>query len=245
MLCNLCSFLLAGVLLCSSIFCWAQIPDTDAWTNQIIATAANPTPAKVNGQLTEITFNNPDLIWTTINNQPYLKVVSFKSESSAQYYKNDKDGFYNTGTRDTWVSIAPQVQEYCKTIERDKMNITNRLEAYLGLQPNAGYAIWIEMWVQPKDLFRPCPDAEITDNTCELCLPEGVSAEHRQWFNELRAVQYTGAGSNGYSGWPWTQLGYTYDWWPGSRTVGASEFIIRQGSEVVVIDKTPTNEYCE
>ena len=43
---------------------------------------------------------------------------------------------------------------------------------------------------------------------------------------------------------PWTRLGYTYDW--GSKEpkkVGGSEFIIKQGVTIYLHSITPTNDY--
>jgi hypothetical protein len=46
-------------------------------------------------------------------------------------------------------------------------------------------------------------------------------------------------------GYPWTHLGYTYNWRPGEDRYGTSEYVIRQGATAwvqEVID--PSYEYC-
>ena len=45
-------------------------------------------------------------------------------------------------------------------------------------------------------------------------------------------------------GWPWTALGYTYNWHPGSPRYGASEYLVRGGTQVVVTGVIPIAEYC-
>jgi len=43
------------------------------------------------------------------------------------------------------------------------------------------------------------------------------------------------------NGYPWTRLGYTYDWNPNSPEVGLSEYIVRGGSTVTVAAVGSTN----
>ena len=122
----------------------------------------------------------------------------------------------------------------------------DRMQAYLGLLPKSSNSMWVEFWVRPQDLFRPCPDNDITDNSCDLCLPENVEPWYREWFNQTRAHQYGGDAYNGYRGYPWTQLGYTYDWWStADDRIGGSEFVIKANANIVVIDKQPTKQYCK
>jgi hypothetical protein len=45
-------------------------------------------------------------------------------------------------------------------------------------------------------------------------------------------------------GYPWTRLGYTYDWAPGASGIGASEFVTRKEMPVIVKAKVPTVAYC-
>ena len=113
---------------------------------------------------------------------------------------------------------------------------TIRLKQLLGLPPDAVKSRFVKIWVYPYDLFRPSPDPEITDLEAELTFPESkflnVSNEYIKWFNEPEA------GSYGQSGYPWTRLGYTYDWVNPDSEVGLSEFVINKGSiiEVKTID---------
>jgi len=99
----------------------------------------------------------------------------------------------------------------------------------------------LELWVAPKDLFRPCPDTEISDTVCELDFPldafhtpdlanlvratagpdYGAFMTYPNWFANQSRYAYT-PGANPY---PWTRLGYTYDWGNNSH-VGLSEFVL-------------------
>jgi hypothetical protein len=45
--------------------------------------------------------------------------------------------------------------------------------------------------------------------------------------------------------YPWTALGYTYDWNPVSTTpVGPSEFVAHKGARVVFDSIIPTEDFC-
>jgi hypothetical protein len=113
----------------------------------------------------------------------------------------------------------------------------------LGVPPNNGKTTFVEFWASPEDLFRPSPDPEITDQEAGLDFPQSaeyvtVDSNYIQWFNNLRNSSY---GANGY---PWTRLGYTYDWGNPFTRVGASEFVIRSGATVGVYLTATTEEYC-
>jgi hypothetical protein len=46
-------------------------------------------------------------------------------------------------------------------------------------------------------------------------------------------------------GYPWTHLGYTYNWDPAaSSIVGTSEYVIPQGTSVQVLGQVPAVELC-
>ena len=45
------------------------------------------------------------------------------------------------------------------------------------------------------------------------------------------------------SAYPWTRLGYTYDWADNGQEYGLSEFLIRQGAEVEVAFTMTTEEF--
>ena len=101
---------------------------------------------------------------------------------------------------------------------------------------------FVEFWVRPVDLFRPCPDKEITDGKCDLCFPEGTDPEHIKWINENRISRYYQCDL--YYQYPWGQLGYTYDWNPKNKShFGLSEFIIGANKTIYINRIVTTLEY--
>lgn len=152
-----------------------------------------------------------------------------------------------------FVTTVPEVKNFCSAPQNAGTNLTLRLEQLLGLPPMNGKVKFVELWVNPNDLFRPCPDPEITDGRCELDFPQTgfltVSLGYVKWFDNqvcqsypARPKDYNGTDLMGY---PWTRLGYTYDWGVASGHVGMSEFVIKPGSPVTVKAVTPTAEYCQ
>ena len=102
------------------------------------------------------------------------------------------------------------------------------------------------MWVNPRDLFRPCPDSEISDTRCEVQFSQRVWRAHQYWFIDKMLTSYGDwlcqcAERN--RGYPLTRLGYTYDWGSLDTEAGASEFVIRKGAEVEIKSVTETIEY--
>jgi len=151
-------------------------------------------------------------------------------------------GTETTLGREVWATAVPQLAEACAGWGSGP-DLVLRLEQYLGLPPGNGKDRFVELWADPRDVFRPCPDPEVNDRTCGLGFPVSprfvvVSPEHVTWFEDLARSSY------GEGGYPWTRLGYTYDWGNPVSEVGASEFVIAAGARVGVEAVVPTNAYC-
>ncbi|WP_367388933.1 hypothetical protein [Lewinella sp. LCG006] len=210
---------------------------------EVIGDAAKPQPWDISQSLTQVTPANPDLVRKTIAGQEYILVATWQNDTT--YYKtNPSTGFYNTGNYPIWVTLAPQLQQKCQSPafgRREGLDL--RLKQLLGLPPDTKKQYFVEFWVQPKDLFRPCPDPEITDRACELAFPADVTEEHKDWINDLRLASYYNPEWN--KNYPWTELGYTYDWNRRNKTnVGLSEFVIQKNSNLVIHHISTTQDYC-
>lgn len=200
--------------------------------------AATAEPQEISKELTPILETNANLIW---QGQPGERQVLVLTWTSWNGY-DDKVGQALVTSRDTWVTVAPELKNFCTTYASDSTNLTLRLEQLLGLPPDNGKTRFVEIWVKPQDLFRPSPDPEITDQEAGLEFPQSrhltVSEEYVTWFNNLNSSSY---GENGY---PWTRLGYTYDWGNPNSEVGLSEFVISPGATIEIHSLTETEAYC-
>lgn len=214
------SFLLfAGFLFAQTV----NAQDLRALYRDAMSIAVYPDSSKIDTNLVPITPQNPNLTWKTFNGEPHVLVVTWKSVS---YYPNGGDSLYNTGPYLIWVTTSPQLKNW---FHQQTVADTNlRLKQVLGLPPaGTNYTLFVEFWVKLSDLYRPCPDNEIDDKSCSTCFPANTSKDYVAWFNESRISRYYACQL--YDQYPWSQLGYTYDWNPENRTyVGMSEFVIRK-----------------
>jgi hypothetical protein len=203
-----------------------------------VADAIYPMNKSNNPSLVAITDDNSNLVWDSINNEKYLLVVTWKQD--VEYYKAKLDTIYNTGKFPIWVTTAPELKS--KFRAHTVLDTNLRLLQMLGLPPNATYNYFVEFWVKPQDLFRPCPDSEISDCKCDTYFPQGTDSLHIKWINENRISRYYESAI--YNQYPWTQLGYTYDWSPENPThFGLSEFVIGENKDIIVKAIYTTSEY--
>jgi hypothetical protein len=140
---------------------------------------------------------------------------------------------------EVWVTAVPQLQDFCRGLGLADEALDLRLEQAMGLPPNNGKTKLVQLWIPTDGLFRPSPDAEIDDSVAVLTFPEGADKTHVAWIEKLQGSSY------GEKGYPWTRLGYTYDWAPDAKSeVGLSEFVARKGTKAMVESIVPQARYC-
>ena len=140
-----------------------------------------------------------------------------------------------------WVTVVPELQKFCAALGQRGVALDLRLTQLLGLPLGTRKTRMVELWVSPKDMLRPCPDPEIDDERCEVsevARPVAGWPEYPKWFVSNRSQSY---GARGY---PWTRLGYTYDWGGDGRPVGVNEYLIRPGAAFEVNAVVGTDDYC-
>lgn len=207
-----------------------------------VADAVTAEPDEIVVSLTPIVEYNADLIW---EGEPGASRVLMVSWVDGDYYDNSVGQDYALPDwLRLWVTPVPQIQAFFapRPFSNEAM-LKRRVEQLLGMPPDTNNSKFVEIWVHPDDLVRPCPDPEITDTVCELDFPpprfQELSAEYRKWFDANRASSY--GGSKPY---PWTRLGYTCDWHHGQGCeTGLSEFVIWPGSTVGVRSVRTTQDY--
>lgn len=205
-----------------------------------IADALNPEPDEVVHDLIAIVADEPGLYWKLIDGVDHVLMSSVVAKDT--YYVDHVGKSYETGSHYLWVTAVPELQKVCRASGKGAA-LRKRLRQRLGLTPGAALSAVVEFWVQPMDLFRPAPDNEVTDRTAGLVMPPDTEAWYRKWFNELRSHQYFQSTLPGNDAYPWTQLGYTYDWGGGMER-GISEFVIRTDRMIGVNAIYDVDEYC-
>lgn len=217
--------------------------------------AVVPRHDKVNDQI----LHGGSIVWEYPDDpgNSRLKVVSFMSRAGYNFYYEPGIGEDECVlTKSIWVTVVPELKNFF--FHKDCPPTNKRVAKALGLNPAYDYEILVELWVYPKDLFRPSPDPEITDHEAELAVmiteddwvfPSDINPfqvidntvlikdlayqsydpmPFKEWFVELAQTSYNRSGGDPEDwGYPWTRLGYTYDWGNADDHVGLSEFIIR------------------
>jgi len=154
---------------------------------------------------------------------------------------------------DTWVTIVPEIQTKCRSFTGD---VAMQLREVLGLPPDHEIPNIFVMRVKPADIFRPTPDPTpwtlcpcgnplkesctfAAEVECGNRFPKDVAVSHQQWIASTTMSVHR--MPNGY---PWTHLGYTFNWASERDIYGASEYIVRKGAEVKISPKVSPEEYC-
>ncbi len=136
---------------------------------------------------------------------------------------------------DVWVTPSAELLEVCRAFPIDGAILG--LQQWLGLPPNLAQPpdSWKLLFIRiddPAELFRPCTESNpTTPGPCTETFPESATESHRAWMAGQAFASWQLPG-----GYPWTRLGYTFNWNPdAATTVGASEYVIPRGKTVNVL----------
>lgn len=235
----------------------AQTPDAQADArarfDAAVKDAQVAEPAEIRNTLIPLVRSNGGLVWERAGGRGRVLVATWADEAKAAAYAkalNDRR-LIQPPRGEAWVTLVPEGRRYPLDGRLSGDQLTRRVEQLLGLAPAPAEATWrkvkfVEFWVSPADIFRPCADPEITDRECGIFFPASLpfNSEHRRWFFERLKSSYEGDVR-----FPWTRLGYTYDWAePRERrdpkdNAGLSEFVVRESALIRVNCVVETERY--
>lgn len=161
----------------------------------------------------------------------------------------------DTVTQHNWVAATTEVRKACA----GKSNPVLFLEELLGLPPQAAAGAGRRWHVYTFDIsqdafFRPCPGG--VENTVpghprcvagtsldpDLDLETARFLLQQFWYSHRTPVFSSGAAEFGF---PWTGMGWTYDWNPRSKDhVGVSEFVVRRGASAAHVRDDDPAQFC-
>jgi hypothetical protein len=218
-----------------------------------------PQPAGISVALTALDPSTSGLVWQDgkILMGTWTELKYFKDYQPGQSFKLDGD---------TWWTAVPIMQQWCQSTGLQGDALRLRIAQRLGMPPNAPNDGFVAVWVDPQDIFRPCPDPESQDRECMVQVPmvppyqptDGqppwacsgtqvnasfvkVHDSHLAWMCTNWKSSFL--NSNPLDNYPWTALGYTYDW-GSDNPVGPSEFVSLDGTEVVFQQMEASDAYC-
>lgn len=207
---------------------------------------------------------NNELIWRDAEKTQVLMVSWMPKWAVDRFYRPELGKAFQTTTLNDlsgqpiyiWATVVPQVKKFTQEYKKNPIagiTLAQRLKQYLGLPDSKDEYFFVEFWVRPQDIFRPCINTDIIGNVCLpdynlQILPASYKdifnyvphdQNYKKWFTERRKTAYVGDAP-----FPWTRIGYTYDWASKEpRKVGASEFVIKQGVTIYIHSITPTDDY--
>jgi hypothetical protein len=243
----------------------AATDNEDLWKlyEQAVKDAKYPQPSHVSKALVPILTFTPGLVWDDSG-----KKILMSTWTNKQYYQG-KAPYDYTLPKTIWLTAVPFLRQFCHGTGLHGEALRLRLAQRLGLPPSASYDAFVQMWIDPHTFFRPCPDPEINDRECQVNLtagPVNTSAscpwsdaltdqlsgafvkvsqdplkwDHLKWMCSNWESSYQ---PDPHKSFPWTALGYTYDW--GAKDFhGESEFVAPANTQVVIQSVTLTDDYC-
>ncbi|MGR9051635.1 MAG: hypothetical protein ACU84J_03220 [Gammaproteobacteria bacterium] len=239
--------LLSSALLAALPGHYINAAEVDDAYRSAVQDAAFAEESEVAKNLLAVDKENPQLVWN--EDKSKVLVATWKSQGAYNNFLKPYDKTSDNPEYAVWVTTVPQVKQLCATwlaahAGSAKEAVDLRLKQYLGLDPTWQYDVFVELWVDPKDMFRPCVDPETNDSSCNLNFDKENPAvtniaDYRDFYSDLYYKSFRGS-----AGVPWTGLGYTYDWGNPESEVGASEFILVPGAAYQIKDATPTMAYC-
>ena len=194
-----------------------------------LADARTVEPEEVLPLKTSFTRDNPYAIWNDAGDR--VLVATW----------NDTPGAYPAGRTVTigeeavWVFSGAEMKAWYGQNSQGVADWHLRLCQLIGLPPGTDYDSVTLLWVDPGDLVRPAYDPDITSGEMSTTLTG--DDWFQDWFAQNEAASY------GEGGYPWTRLGYTYDWADNGTEYGLTEFIIRPGAAAAVEQTMPTDAY--
>ncbi|GHU05878.1 hypothetical protein FACS1894158_10260 [Betaproteobacteria bacterium] len=146
---------------------------------------------------------------------------------------------YVTKYGEVWTVTDKEILAWFNKNSAKESDLKARFNQLYGFPPEKKYTHFSAMWVNPADVKRPAYQSDTGKQIDELKLPEDVDAEFKKWFDNNIVFSYFD------SAYPWTRLGYTYDWAAGSNEYGLSEFLVKKDATVKIEFTKTFDEFVE
>lgn len=216
--------------------------DMPALKVQYAAAVADATTAEeheICRTLPAITTTGDDerLEWVSDEGKQLLLVASVMTADDARTWHTDRNFYLGTEQGNTsmpWVTLPHDLRDHVANFHcADSLQLQMRMLQLLGLPPDYDGSHIVFFYADREGIFRPTPDREIDDCEASLNFPPDTPQEYRTWFEGYAQFAYKSS-----TPYPWTRLGYTYDWSVDNKShIGPGEFVVNTGSLVRVKKK--------
>jgi len=184
--------------------------------------------------LVTLTKDNNFVTWD--ESQEHVLLLSWHKYPDS-YIKGDTVVFQ---WGEVWTFTDKEILFWYDTNKNDVTDWSLRLKQLIGLPESSDYTHVTGFWVSPEDVIRP---AYVTDPSIQMrtTFPDDINDDdwYAKWFNDNILWSYFD------SAYPWTRLGYTYDWADNGKEYGLTEFLIIPNSEALVEFTLTTEEFID
>lgn len=140
-----------------------------------------------------------------------------------------------------WIIWSVSYLEFTTFVKNNAQTTdwSKRIHQVMGMPLSANETHLTTFYVNGDAMLRPAFNSDVTaqiTTTRESLMAE--DEEYKAWFNQNIISSYYSSQD-----YPWTRLGYTYDWGDNGQVYGLSEFITSKGCPITV-HETKTIEEC-
>jgi len=225
------------IALCLSMPLWAAAAEPPEYLKANLnaqAHAADPTGWVLPG-LKTITAPGDGNTWRSSDSK-----VMVRAFTDPQYYNLSTKKFQDLYPGALWVTTGNELPEWYRNPGNgvNAGDIARKTAQLLGLPTSKQYNAVVELWIDPDKVFRPTRDPSRAAQptalpTQDFAAKPAYMADNdydkfKTWYIGNIASSYNDPDPNNH--YPWTQLGYTYNWGGSQDTLasiaGLSEFVI-------------------
>jgi len=188
-------------------------------------------------QLDVVTDTSGDIIWQNPLDKPNspLLMSAFTDFAGYDRYYPAQPAPGPSGTTyrpELWTTLAGKLQSRLQNVP--VQNIPLRTKQLLGMPSGHKGNRVVEIWTYRESLFRPMGDTDITNpnSTTDPHNPAQYNLGGYDQYKPFESWWTSQMGTyTGYTPYPWSQLGYTWDWGNPQTVVGMTEFILKAHDE--------------
>lgn len=175
-----------------------------------------------------LTRDDPQVIWDEAENRVLL--VTWHD------YEESCEPGEPLAHEDIWATSLREVTDWYQENGSGVTDWDLRFAQLLGMPGDSGCTRFSAFWVSPSEVIRP---AYVTDVTAQMenGYDQITDPVYRTWFDSNILYSYFE------SQYPWTRLGYTYDWSGGDSVYGLTEFLIADGSKAEIAFTCSTEDF--
>lgn len=156
------------------------------------------------------------------------KVLMLTLHSYPDFYTEGKTVSLSFGH--SWTFTDKEIEAWYKANGRSVTDWTLRIRQLLGIAPERNHTHVSAFWTDPKDIRRPAYQIDAARQLTEADLDGSSLDGLSDWFCSTIVSSYY----IGKTKYPWTRLGYTYDWADNGTEYGVTEFLVLKDSSVTV-----------